>query len=213
MHFFDHPHPEYRIVGHAFKYGDTTREIRLRFLKPHQRIYSVPDDAHTFKAKVANGEAYVGEFPANIDGGDIVVKSADLTSLAPDEYRMEILEEYTDDNGKKQTRIYPSPHMYVHFKVEESVANASDEYVKKVTFQDVVDEAVKQAGMNLEITAKSVASNEEASVTQMYSNGKSHAEFLIPRGKNGQTWQPYINEDGNWHVKLIQEGELDGTRN
>lgn len=26
-------------------------------------------------------------------------------------------------------------------------------------------------------------------------------------GKDGKTWQPYIGEDGNWHVKLIQEGE------
>ena len=28
-----------------------------------------------------------------------------------------------------------------------------------------------------------------------------------PQGATGATYQPYIGEDGNWHIKLIQEGE------
>lgn len=27
-----------------------------------------------------------------------------------------------------------------------------------------------------------------------------------PKGEDGRTWQPYVAEDGNWHLKLISQG-------
>lgn len=83
-------------------------------------------------------------------------------------------------------------------------------FIKKIGFQDVVNKAVENAGLNLIVKVTQGNPDSKVKVEQQYEDGKNLITFTIPRGEKGEkgdTWQPYIAEDGNWHVRLIQGGK------
>lgn len=36
---------------------------------------------------------------------------------------------------------------------------------------------------------------------------RSPSITTFQKGKDGETWEPYINDDGKWHIRLKDKGE------
>lgn len=189
-----------------FKHLETTKDIVIS-PKNEYGDPQRPDVSHKWTAKVSDGTNYVGDYAVKISGASMVVDSEDFTKLPVGKYQLEIWEQWNDVDGTSQLSIYPSPQQTIPFTIYANIPDQAGKVIKKIGFQDVVNAAVENAGLNLVINAKTVSSDEQATVEQQYEDGKNHITFSIPAGKDGKTWQPYIGEDGNWHVKLIQEGE------
>lgn len=201
--------PKYSVYvrGGTFKRGDTTRHIVISF-QDEQGCWVTPNPDHTFVAKVANSSGYIGDYPVTVVDSDFIISTKVFAKLPDDQYELEIWEIWPSEGDEEPDKtIYPTPGTVVNFTIEANVTDKSGEVIKKIGFQDVVNTAVENAGLNLIINAKTVGSDKQATVEQQYEDGKNHITFSIPAGKDGKTWQPYIGEDGNWHVKLIQEGE------
>ncbi len=201
--------PKYSVYvrGGTFKRGDTMRHIVISF-QDEQGCWVTPNPDHTFVAKVANSTGYIGDYPVTVVDSDFIISTKVFAKLPDDKYELEIWEIWPRENNEDpDMTIYPTPETVAKFTIEANVTDKSGEIIKKIGFQDVVNAAVENAGLNLVINAKTVSSDEQATVEQQYEDGKNHITFSIPAGKDGKTWQPYIGEDGNWHVKLIQEGE------
>lgn len=189
-----------------FKHLETTKDIVIS-PKNEYGDPQRPDATHNWSAKVSDGTNYVGDYAVKINGASLIVDSEDFTKLPVGKYMLEVWEQWTDPDGNSQLSIYPSPQQTIPFTIYANIPDQAGKVIKKIGFQDVVNAAVENAGLNLVINAKIVSSDEQATVEQQYEDGKNHITFSIPAGKDGKTWQPYIGEDGNWHVKLIQEGE------
>ena len=201
--------PKYSIYvrGGTFKRGDTMRHIVISF-QDEQGCWVTPNPDHTFVAKVANSTGYIGDYPVTVVDSDFIISTKVFAKLPEDDYELEIWEIWPSGGDEEPDKtIYPTPETVVNFTIEANVTDKSGEVIKKIGFQDVVNAAVENAGLNLIVNAKTIGSDEQATVEQQYEDGKNYITFSIPAGKDGKTWQPYIGEDGNWHVKLIQEGE------
>lgn len=72
-----------------------------------------------------------------------------------------------------------------------------DELAKNIHSGGTADHPAFQVGKT-----ESVPYDQPASV-EMVSNddGTYVINYKIPQGKPGETWKPYIADDGNWHIK------------
>lgn len=177
---------EYIAENTSFKHDDTTKVMKIRFLMGN-RIPIHPDQSHKYIAKVAYADgAYKGDYPVTLVGNQFQVKSGDLRGISNGNYRLEIWESYTDDNGVEQTSIFPTPNTFVSFSVTKNIQDTAWDLTVDVSFQDLVNQATISAGQNLEIEPTiTLGPDESADVTQKYENGKNKLTFSIPKGKQG----------------------------
>ena len=168
----------------SFKHLETTKDI---IITPKNKFgNSVYLDAtHTWTAKVSDGANYVGDYPVTIDSTNIVVNSSDFTKLSAGNYHLEVWEEWIDSNGKKQRSIYPSPQKTVDFTIYQSIPDVVEKEIKEIGFQDVVDQAVMNIGMNYVFKVNTIEADQKATVVQAASDGKNYVTFNIPRGEKG----------------------------
>lgn len=177
---------QYQAENTAFKHEDTTNMMKISFIGGNgYPIY--PVKSHKFIAKVATADgAYVGDYPCSVVGNRFQIKSADLKGLSSGFYKLEIWETYTDDDGKDQTGIFPSPSAFVGFTINKNIEDTVWDLVKEISFQDIVDKAVISSGQHLVVAAtNTLASDLPASVTQEFKDGKNQLTFNIPRGVKG----------------------------
>lgn len=183
---------QYQAENTAFKHEDTTNMMKISFIGGNgYPIY--PVKSHKFIAKVATADgAYVGDYPCSADGNRFQIKSADLKGLSSGRYKLEIWETYTDDDGKDQTGIFPSPSAFVGFTINKNIEDTVWDLVKEISFQDIVDKAVISSGQHLVVAAtNTLASDLPASVTQEFKDGKNQLTFNIPRGTKGDPGKPF----------------------
>ncbi|MGM9907342.1 hypothetical protein [Limosilactobacillus sp.] len=175
------------VAGDTFKHLETTKTIVMRFRNSDGTSYATPTVGHTYVAKVANKSGYIGDYPVTLSGSQVSISTADLTKLVPDDYSLEVWESYTDNEGKLQTTIYPSPGTRVYFQIESNIADTAGELIKQINIQDVVNGAVIAAGKNVVVDSTvTLAPGSQASVTETYKDGKNHFNFSIPRGDPGK---------------------------
>lgn len=177
---------QYQAENTAFKHEDTTNMMKISFIGGNgYPIY--PVKSHKFIAKVATADgAYVGDYPCSAVGNQFQIKSADLKGLSSGRYKLEIWETYTDDDGKDQTGIFPSPSAFVGFTINKNIEDTVWDLVKEISFQDIVDKAVISSGQHLVVAAtNTLASDLPASVIQEFKDGKNQLTFNIPRGVKG----------------------------
>ena len=177
---------QYQAENTAFKHEDTTNMMKISFIGGNgYPIY--PVKSHKFIAKVATADgAYVGDYPCSAVDNRFQIKSADLKGLSSGRYKLEIWETYTDDDGKDQTGIFPSPSAFVGFTINKNIEDTVWDLVKEISFQDIVDKAVISSGQHLVVAAtNTLASDLPASVTQEFKDGKNQLTFNIPRGVKG----------------------------
>lgn len=168
----------------SFKHLETTKDIIIT--PKNQFGNSVYLDAdHTWTAKVSDGANYVGDYPVTIDSTNIVVNSSDFTKLPAGNYHLEVWEEWIDKDDKQQRSIYPSPQQTVDFTIYQSIPDLAEKDIKRIGFQDVVDQAVMNIGMNYVFKVNIIEPGQTATVVQTASDGKNYVTFNIPRGDKG----------------------------
>lgn len=177
---------EYIAEDTTFKHEDTTRVMKIRFLMGN-RFTIHPVSGHKYTAKVAYSDgAYVGDYPVTFVGNQFQIKSSDLKGISNGNYRLEIWESYTDDNGNAQTGIFPTPSSFVSFTVNKNIEDTAWDLAEDVSFQELVNQATVSAGQNIEIEPTvTLPAGSNASVTQNYADGKNKLTFSIPKGDKG----------------------------
>lgn len=170
--------------GMNFKHLETTKDIVIS-PKNEYGDPARPDATHTWTAKVSDGTNYVGNYAVKINATSMVVNSADFTKLPVGAYQLEIWEEWVDANGKKQRSIYPSPRQTIGFNIYANITDQAGKEIKEIGFQDVVDQAVMNIGMNYVFKVNTIEADQKATVVQAASDGKNYVTFNIPRGAKG----------------------------
>lgn len=167
-----------------FKHLETTKDIVIS-PKNEYGDPQRPDATHTWSAKVSDGTNYVGDYAVKISGASMVVDSEDFTKLPVGQYQLEIWEQWNDADGTSELSIYPSPRQTIPFTIYANVADQAEEEIKRIGFQDVVDQAVMNIGMNYVFKVNTVGPDDKATVVQAASDGKNYVTFNIPQGKTG----------------------------
>ena len=171
--------------GMNIKHLDTTKDI---VITPRDEFDGqvLLNPAHTWTAKVSDDSNYVGDYPVKLEPNSIVVNSADFTNLPAGNYHLEIWEEWIDSNSKKQRSIYPSPQRTIDFTIYQNVTDLAEKEIKTIGFQDVVDQAVMNIGMNYVFKVNIIDPDQTATVVQAAADGKNYVTFNIPQGKTGE---------------------------
>lgn len=162
-----------------FKREDTTNTIAIT-LYTDDRQPITPDSRHTWKAKIAKGDKYVGEYPVTISGNTIKLSSSNLTRLPNGDYGLELWETY---NGS--TTIYPSAGV-MEFRVHENIDDTLGTIDPTTDINAIIDDLHK-AGQNVKVVAtNTLPAGSKASVTQSITNGENQLTFNIPQGPKGE---------------------------
>lgn len=174
----------------------STNDMNIKHLDTTKNIVITPKDefgnsvqlnaSHTWTAKVSDGTNYVGDYQVTLESNSIVVNSADFTNLPAGNYHLEVWEEWIDSNSKKQCSIYPSPQRTIDFNIYQNVTDLAEKEIKTIGFQDVVDQAVMNIGMNYVFKVNTIEPDQTATVVQAAADGKNYVTFNIPRGAQGE---------------------------
>lgn len=184
----------YEIQLESFKHLETTKKITVRFNNPNGIGYFTPDTTHTFVAKVANSTGLIGtDYPVEVQGNQFSLSSASLVDLGPDDYYFEIWETYTDDTGKEQTSIFPSPGYRVEFEVVENIADKTGQLLKQINFTDFVKDVATQASINLTISRVTMtAPGTEPTVKKTATEHGVDFALTIPQAES--SYQAWLSE-------------------
>lgn len=198
-----------------FKHLETTKDIVIS-PKNEYGDPQRPDVSHKWTAKVSDGTNYVGDYAVKISGASMVVDSEDFTKLPVGQYQLEIWEQWNDVDGTSQLSIYPSPQQTIPFRIYQNITDLAEKEIKQIGFQDVVDQAVMNIGMNYIFKVNTIEPDQNATVVQTAADGKNYVTFNIPRGKTGQ--QGFRGPAGkNFHIaqtfKSVKEMEASQGKN
>lgn len=167
------------IAYDDFKREDTTNTIVIT-LYTDDRQPITPDSSHTWKAKIAKGDKYVGEYPVTISDNTIKLSSSNLTRLPNGDYGLELWETYSGS-----TTIYPSAGV-MEFRVHRN-ANDTLGTVDPTTDINAIIDDLHKAGQNIKVVAtNTLPAGSKASVTQSITNGENQLTFNIPQGPKGE---------------------------
>ena len=167
-----------------FKHLETTKDIVIS-PKNEYGDPQRPDVSHKWTAKVSDGTNYVGDYAVKISGASMVVDSEDFTKLPVGKYQLEIWEQWNDVDGTSQLSIYPSPQQTIPFTIYANITDQAGKEIKEIGFQDVVDQAVMNIGMNYVFKVNIIEPDQTATVVQAATDGKNYVTFNIPRGAKG----------------------------
>lgn len=169
---------QFDITYTDFKREDTTNDITIKLYADNKRPI-IPDASHTWKAKVAKGDKYVGEYPVTIFGNTIKLSSSNLTRLPDGIYALELWETYDGS-----TAIYPSTGV-MEFRVHENIDDTLGT-IDPTTDINAIIEDLHKAGQNVKVVAtNTLPAGSKASVTQSITNGENQLTFYIPQGDKG----------------------------
>ena len=170
------------VRGGTFKRGDTMRHVVISF-KDEQGCWVTPNPDHTFVAKVANSSGYIGDYPVTVVDSDFIISTKVFAKLPDDQYELEIWEIWPSEGDEEPDKtIYPTPGTVVNFTIEANMTDKSGEVIKKIGFQDVVNAAVENAGLNLRIgNTGETEVGTQPTVTQEYKGGKNILSFTFPK--------------------------------
>lgn len=173
-----------------FKHLETTKDI---IISPKNEYGDPqrPDTTHTWTAKVSDGQNYVGDYKVKTNATSLIVDSEDFTKLPVGQYQLEVWEQWTDPDGTSELSIYPSPRQTIPFTIYANVADQAEEEIKRIGFQDVVDQAVMNIGMNYVFKVNTIEPDQTATVVQTAADGKNYVTFNIPRGTKGDPGKPF----------------------
>lgn len=198
-----------------FKHLETTKDI---IISPKNEYGDPqrPDVSHKWTAKVSDGTNYVGDYAVKISGASMVVDSEDFTKLPVGKYQLEIWEQWNDVDGTSQLSIYPSPQQTIPFTIYANITDQAGKGIKEIGFQDVVDQAVMNIGMNYVFKVNTIEPDQTATVVQAAADGKNYVTFNIPRGAKGDKGNKGDKGDKGdtggsiWSMKMAVGGNVSG---
>lgn len=170
---------QFDITYTAFKREDTTNDITIKLYADNRRPIT-PNASHTWKAKVAKDDKYVGEYPVTIFGNMIKLSSSNLTRLPDGNYSLELWETYDGS-----TAIYPSTGVMT-FRVNKNLDDTLGTIDPTTDINAIIDDLHK-AGQNIKVVAtNTLPAGSKASVTQSITNGENQLTFNVPQGPKGE---------------------------
>lgn len=170
---------QFDITYTDFKREDTTNDITIKLYADNKRPIT-PNASHTWKAKVAKEDKYVGEYPVAILGNTIKLSSSNLTRLPDGNYSLELWETYDGS-----TAIYPSVGV-MEFRVHKNIDDTLGTIDPTTDINAIIDDLHK-AGQNIKVVAtNTLPAGSKASVTQSITNGENQLTFNIPQGPKGE---------------------------
>lgn len=168
----------------------------------------IPDDRLTYIAKFATENSLVKRVPMKITDGILEFNSEQVTDLPAGIYRLEIWEVKDDViHG-----IYPS-NRFLKFTVIYNTQDLPTGQVSSLTLDEFEkwfkENATKTVSGNAKFKAGEVTTvdpDQPASVEMVTAeDGSVTINYRIPRGRDGDSWKPYIAKDGHWHIKLLDK--------
>lgn len=168
-----------------FKHLETTKDIIIS-IKNENGFPQRLDATHTWTAKVSDGTNFVGDYAVTVNQTSLIVDSEGFTKLPIGSYQLEVWEEWIDPDGTKQRSIYPSPSQTIPFTIYANLTDQAEKEIKSIGFQDVVDQAVMNVGMNYVFKVNTIEPDQTATVVQSAADGKNYVTFNIPRGAKGE---------------------------
>lgn len=170
---------QFDITYTDFKREDTTNDISIKLYADNKRPIT-PNASHTWKAKVAKDDKYVGEYPVTIFGNMIKLSSSNLTRLPDGNYSLELWETYDGS-----TAIYPSTGVMT-FRVNKNLDDTLGTIDPTTDINAIIDDLHK-AGQNIKVVAtNTLPAGSKASVTQSITNDENQLTFYIPQGSKGE---------------------------
>ena len=136
------------LEGGSFKFDETTRYIKFEFVDDDNEPFT-PLPQHSYIARIGNSTGYLGDYPVAISGHAFILSSEKLIDLGPGNYELEIWEFYQDNQGNKQTTIYPSPDSTVLFSITKNITSSTGEQIEKISFEKLVDQITKNVQLNV----------------------------------------------------------------
>ena len=165
-----------------FKREDSTNSIIVTLFDDDQVTPIVPNSSHSWSAKVAkeeDEEKYVGEYPVQISGNEIILTSDRLVRLPRGTYLMELWE---NNNGK--VTIYPSAD-FIQFTIHKNATDTMGHVDPTTDITKIIDDLHK-AGQNIKLgTVTTGAPGSSVIIRQRLENGQNLLDFTIPRGDKG----------------------------
>lgn len=165
-----------------FKREDSTNSIIVTLFDDDQVTPIVPNSSHSWSAKVAkeeDEEKYVGEYPVQISGNEIILTSDRLVRLPRGTYLMELWE---NNNGK--VTIYPSAD-FIQFTIHKNATDTMGHVDPTTDINKIIDDLHK-AGQNIKLgTVATGAPGSSVVIRQRLENGQNLLDFTIPRGDKG----------------------------
>ena len=165
-----------------FKREDSTNSIIVTLFDDDQVTPIVPNSSHSWSAKVAkeeDEEKYVGEYPVQISGNEIILTSDRLVRLPRGTYLMELWE---NNNGK--VTIYPSAD-FIQFTIHKNATDTMGHVDPTTDINKIIDDLHK-AGQNIKLGKVTTgAPGSSVIIRQRLENGQNLLDFTIPRGDKG----------------------------
>lgn len=165
-----------------FKREDSTNSIIVTLFDDDQVTPIVPNSSHSWSAKVAkeeDEEKYMGEYPVQIHGNEIILTSDRLVRLPRGTYLMELWE---NNNGK--VTIYPSAD-FIQFTIHKNATDTMGHVDPTTDINKIIDDLHK-AGQNIKLgTVTTGAPGSSVIIRQRLENGQNLLDFTIPRGDKG----------------------------
>ena len=183
-------------------------------------VVAVPDERYKYSAVFSINGNMVKKIDLKIVETSLVqFDSKQIADLPAGVYRLEIWETVSDVIHA----IFPSDRS-LKFKVIENALDLPHKTVSSLTldeFERRFDVLAKRfsAGqfenprfkVGRTVTAEP---GQPATVEMITSEDGSVVivNYAIPKGEKGDTWEPYVAEDGHWHIRL-KEDKKHGTSN
>lgn len=190
--------------------------------------FLVPESRYTYQAAFATEESLIKQIPMAIDGNQLKFGSDQLLDLPAGIYKLEVWE--TIDNVIHA--IYPSDRK-LRFTVKENVLDLPEGTVSSLTldefkrrFDEIANhfhpgkgESSGTITANFKVGKVETAEPDQPATVELVdqSDGTTIINYRIPRGrdgrdgkdgKDGKTWEPYIANDGNWHIRQDIDPEI-----
>ena len=166
-----------------FKREDSTNSIIVTLFDDDQVTPIVPNSSHSWSAKVAkeeDEEKYVGEYPVQIRGNEIILTSDRLVRLPRGTYLMELWE-----NNSGKVTIYPSAD-FIQFTIHKNATDTMGHVDPTTDINKIIDDLHK-AGQNIKLgTVTTGAPGSSVIIRQRLENGQNLLDFTIPRGDKGE---------------------------
>lgn len=177
-----------------FKHLDSAHQIKVYF-KDGKGKWLVPNSGHKFIAKIALDNDYLGTYPAEAKDNYFLISTKYFTALDPGIYKGEIWETFSDNDGTNKTAIYPSNGSFFNFVIEKNVQDDSNNLVRRLDIQDVINNSVIAAGQNLQVAGINLLpAGSKASISQEYIDGKNVLTFNLPISEKGESaYQSWLN--------------------
>lgn len=170
---------------------------------------ALPDSRYHYQVAFATVDSLIKVIDAKIAEPYIEFDSEQLIDLPAGVYRMELWEMRDDITHA----IYPSDRQK-HFIVEYNTKDLPTGKVSSMTLDvfekrfDNLANSIKTGTVEaprFKVGQTTTVSPDQPASVEMVTNddGTITFNYKIPRGQDGDTWEPYISkDDGHWHLKL-----------